>query len=159
MPVSLLLCDLRVERAPFPHETDTAVVLSRLGLLLRHARQVGWGVAHMTLRRSPPVGGPIPGFEPLRSEAVYSTCEDAPVDPSPVLASDTDCPLALAGFGYRDIIAPILAYCVREHHPAILLVDATAWGPERAFAQRRLAQEGVRIETVKSLIGGPSLAH
>ena len=152
MLVSLLLCELRVERAPFPHEPDAAVILSRLSLLLRHARQTGWGVAHVAVKRHPSRGGAIPGLEPLRSEAVFSVGENGAVDPRPLLETLSDRPIALAGFGYRDIIAPVLAQCVRNRQPAILVDDATGWGPERAFALRALSRDGVGITTADSLI-------
>lgn len=155
MPTTLLLCELRADRARTPADTETPVILSRLNVLLRHARTAGWGVAYVGLRRREVRSGPIPGLEPLPSEAVFSA-EEGAFDPRPLIDTLTvdGRPLALAGFGFREIMAPILDCCARERRPVILVEDAVAFGLGREFALRSLARDRVRIVTSEALLAG-----
>jgi hypothetical protein len=115
--------------------------------MLAHAREAGWRVVHVHLRRQGAGGAtaaatrPIAGFEPLPSEAVFfrdggPNCEDHPFWRLTQAGERSEA--LVIGFINDRSCANAVASLSRAGEQVILVDDALGGGYARSFIERRV---------------------
>lgn len=158
MRYALLLCDVRAGAA---HATasEALIILARINLILRRAREARSCVTHVSRSRHGRVQPSLPGYEPLPSEAVFSAEEGANFRAGALIESITNCGgVAAAGFSLRGLMAPALMACADASLPTFLLQDAADLGQSAEFSMHALAKKGVRVLTVDAFLASQAVA-
>jgi len=115
--------------------------------MLAHAREAGWRVVHVHLRRQAAGGAmtvatrPIAGFEPLPSEAVFfrdggPNCEDHPF--WRLTQAEERSEALVIGFINDRSCASAMASLSRTGEQVILVDDALGGGYAKSFIERRV---------------------